>query len=312
MAQTRTAKGTNASKTNGTALTVSGVAATAGTALVVGIAWEDNTQGDKPVIKWGNRELRYIVDSEQQRGDTIVRLYRTRIKNSKTKDVTATWANAVDARAMFVTEITEGSRKDVVAGRGESSTTSPATSTPAAAPDSTVANTLQIGAFASLGPTSDPAATAGAGHSLGQRVGTTGGGAGSNITLQETFEILTAVGAVRSTLTLTTARAVASTVCAFRAVQTYTVRATSHIPWKVNGMSNRVQFIVQDETPTDVFVVELPVEVFEILTDQQVTDYIAAAAQWYTDVIESENDREDPDSTIETRLATFDNDTVTL
>lgn len=309
MAQTRTAKGTNASKTNGTALTVSGVQGTAGTALVVGIAWEDNVQGDKPELKWGNRVLKFVVGSERQRGDTIVRQYKTRVKTNKTKDMTATWANAVDARAMFVTEITEGSKVDVQNENDAASTTAPATG-PAVTP--TVANTISIAAFAVIGPTSDAAATAGAGHTIGQRVGTTGGGAASNITLQETFEILTAIGNVRATLTLTTARAYAANIVAYRAVETYTIFNTFHKPWKVYSDSNVVVLQIEDAAQTHIFDVQIPVEIFEILSDAQVSDYVASAAQWYTDLTESENDREDPDTDVETRLATFENDEVIL
>lgn len=310
MAQTRVPKGTNSSKTSGTALTVSGVQPAAGSTLVVAVAWEDEGQSDKPTIKWGNRELKYVIGSEAQRGDTVVRQYKTRVKVGKAKDVTVTWQNAKTTRCMFVTEITEASKVDAVQINDGPSTLAPGTG---AAVQTTVANTIHIAAFAIIGPSTDAVPTANIGHTLGQRVGTSGGGAASNITLIETYEILPAsLVNVRSTLTLLTSRAYCANIAAYSAVETYTIASTEHIPWKVTGMSNRVRFNVEDSGNNPVFVVELPTEVFEILTDQQVTDFVRSAALWYTDVAESENDKEDPDIEIETRLGAFDNDTVVI
>lgn len=310
MAQSRTAKGTTSSKTSGTTLTLSGIACDVGSTLVVVVAWKDGGQSDKPTIKFGNKDLKFVTGSEASTGDTFIREYRKKIRKAKTRDISITWTNAKAARCMFATQITEASKKDVNAGRGQTAQTTPATSTPGAAPNTTVANTIQIAGFAIRGPSTDATGTAGAGHTAGQRVGTTGAPPASNITLQETYEILTATGAARSTVTLTTARDVASTVVAYKASQTYTVGRTYYQPYDGHPNMESVVFVMEDETNAEVFAIHLQREEFEEATDQEVSDRIQADCQWWDAKVRDSAPSPDftPDATFDTRVASFEND----
>jgi len=306
----RTGKGTAATKSSGRTLTVTGVSVTPGSTLVVGIAWENDNAGEKPTLTRGNKDFKYVSGSEQQQGDTLVRFYKKRIKKGGSKDIVATWPTALTARAMFLTEITEASAKDVQQSNGNASGTSPATGP---AVTSTVADTISIAAFASLGPTNDAAATAGAGHTLGQRVGTSGAPPLSNITLQETYEILSATGNIRATLSLTTAREVAATIVAFAASETYTIVRAEYYGWDSSPEAESVRFTVTPSSGTG-FTVVLPRREFEELTDAQVSDYIANQCQWHADkVVDSAPSPDfEPDATFNTRVASFVNDTVVV
>lgn len=311
MAITRTAKGTNASKSSGVALTVSSVSANAGSLLVVGIAWEEDNVGEKPTIKWGNRDLKYIPGSEATRGDTIVRLYRTRVKKNVTKDMTATWPTALTARAMFVTMLKESSVTDGVQTNSGASTINLATG---ASFDASVDDTISIAAFATLGPSDDLQGVAGLGHSLGQRVGTSGGGSASNVTIQETYEILTVLGGVRATLTLTTGRPYCCSIAAFKSSQIYTVNRAYYQPWDSHPSHESVVFVMEDESNTEVFQVLVDREEFESMTDTEVEDLIAEKCQWYDAKIRDNAPSPDfvPDAAFNTRVTSFENDVVVI
>lgn len=315
MVQTRTAKGTASSKTSGTTLTLSAVTCDVGSTLVVGVAWKDGGNSDKPTVKFGNKDMKFVTGSEEVTGDTVVRQYRKKIrKGGKARDISITWTNAKLARCMFATQITEASVKDVQAGRNDTAATTPATSTPAAAPDSNVANTIQVAAFAARGPNTDTAATAGAGHTIGQRVGTVGAPPASNITLQETYEALTAVGAVRSTITLTTARDTAQNVVAFKASQTYTVSRAYYQPYDGHPQHEVVVFVLEDEAGDEVFQTQIDRETFEDMTDQEVTDQLARDCQWFDSKERDSAPSPDfvPDGAFNTRVSSFVNDTVVV
>lgn len=308
MAITRTAKGTAQSKAANTTLTISNVSLTAGQLLLVGIAYE--TDAALNSVQWGSRNMKLVADSAATQGDTRVRLYRARVRDTATRDVVATWAANMSARAMFATAIDEASIKDVgstaVFAAG---TTAPNTGT---AVTTTAADTIAIAAFASGGPSGDTAGTAAEGHTLGQRVGTTGGGAATNVTIQETFEILSATGDCRASMTGATGRIWACSIVALSAVDTYTITGSYHRPWQVYSDSDKVVFQVEDGATDRVFDVPIPTRLFEIMTNAEVTDFVAAAASWHADVVQSENDLESPDTTIETRAATFELDTFTI
>lgn len=308
MAITRTAKGTAQSKAATTSLTISSVSLTAGDLLVVGIGYETDFALNS--VQWGSRSMKLVADSAATQGDTRVRIYRIKVRDTASRDVVATWAGNMSARAMFATAITEASIKDVGSTATHAAgTTAPNTGT---AVTSTVADTISIAAFVSGGPSGDTAGTAGDGHTLGQRVGTTGGAAGTNVTIQETYEILSATGDVRASMTGATGRIWACSIAAFNAVDTYKIFNTYHRPWKVSGSSDVVVIEVENGATSHVFDVHIPTRIFEIMTDAEVSDYVAAQASWHADVVESENDLETPDTTIETRLATFELDTFTI
>lgn len=309
MAISRTAKGTNESKAATASLSVNNVTIDAGTTIYVGIVFF--AAANNPEIKWGNKKLVRDKTNEQTNPTDNFRtqLYKGRVKNTKARDVVATWGTSTPgARAMFVTQVDEASHEDVSVVNDNNNSTTPNTSS---AGTSTVADTISIALFGSNGPSGDTQGTAGLGHTLGQRVGTTGGADTTNLTIQETFEILSATGTVRASLSGVTARDWANLIVAYKG-DVYTVSSTFHRPWKVYSNSNLVVFEVQDPGSTHVFNVLLPTEAFEMLTDAQVTEYIKAGVMWYADVEDAENDLETADSDIETRLAGFDNDTVTI
>lgn len=308
MAITRTAKGTAQSKASNTSLTISNVSLNAGDLLVVGVGYETDFALNS--VQWGNRDLRLVADSPATQGDTRVRIYRARVKNTDTRDVVATWAGNMSARAMFATALTEVSKKDVGSTNTHAAgTTAPNTGT---AVTSTVADTISIAAFVSGGPSTDTVGTVGNGHTSGQRVGTTGGGAATNVTIHETFEILSSTGNIRASKTGATGRIWANSIVAFRAVDTFTIVGSYHRPEKVHPSRNVVVFQIENGATSRVDDVHIPTELFLAMTDQEVTDYLSAQAVREAEIVESENDLELPDTDIETRAATFENDTFTV
>lgn len=207
---TRTALGTATSKTSGTTLALASVAMKSGASLVVGVAY-DTGQG-APVVTWGNRTLSQIVTRSQSGAATALFLLR-HINEDRTRTITCAWSGAITAKAMFATQVQGVKIQDVDAGAAEASTADPTTGTAAT---STQPDTIQIAAFGSQGPSTDTLGTIGEGHTAGQRAGTTGAPPASNVTIQETYEILTATGDVRATQTTATARTWANVILAIK------------------------------------------------------------------------------------------------
>lgn len=301
MAITRTAKGTAQSKAANTTLQISNVALNAGDLLIVGLGYEtDFALND---VQWGSRSLNIVANSGATQGDTRVRLYRARVRDTATRNIVATWAGNISARAMFATAITEASVKDVGStATFASGTTAPNTGT---AVTSTVADTISIAAFVSGGPSTDTAGTAGDGHTLGQRVGTTGGAAGTNVTIQETFEILSATGDVRASLSGATGRIWACSIAAFHARETFTVKTAVHDRWGTHGQD--VRFVLED-TKGQRHQVFLDKILFDGATDQQVTDALVRRAAWVFGGASGQT--LETDATRDTRIATFVNDVI--
>jgi len=303
VAITRTALGTASSKAATTSLTLTNVTLDEGDFLVVGVAYETDAAIDS--VKWGGKELR--LSKGQTQGDTRVRLYQKRIRKSATKDITITWAANMSARAMFAVKLTEVGRKDVEQGNSQTATTSPATGS---AVTSTVADTISIAAFASLGPSGDTPGTAGAGHTLGQRDGTTGAPPASNVTIQETYEILSATGNVRATMTGATSRDWANVIVAYRASQTFTVDRALYVSHDAYPHAESVHLVIHDESGTG-FTIVIPREDFENLTDAEVEDWIKRECVWWADKQIDQEVSPDftPDATFNTRVASFVDDT---
>lgn len=207
---TRTAKGTATSKTSGTSLAVNSVAMVAGDAMVVGVVY-DTGQG-APTVAWGNRNLSQIQLQTESGAATAIFLLR-HINNAATRNVVATWAGNITAKAMFVTAISGVKIQDVSQSAGQAATTDPATGT---AVTSTQPDTISIAAFGHQGPPSDTVGTVGSGHTSGQRAGTSGAPPASNVTIHETFEILSATGSVRATKTGATSRSWANVILAVK------------------------------------------------------------------------------------------------
>lgn len=210
MAIIRTAKGTAQSKSAGTTLTISSVALNEGDLLIVGICFESDAAFTD--IKWGNRKLKPVKGTVFTQGDTRTRMFRAKIGVNDTRNIVATWAGTMSARVMIASSITGAIALDVSGGQGQASGTALDTTDVGT---STVADTISIALFGTAAPSGDTPGTAGSGHTLGQRIGTTGGGAATNVTLQETYEILNSTGTIQATLTLSTARLSANSIAAF-------------------------------------------------------------------------------------------------
>lgn len=214
MAITRTTKGTAQSKAANTGLQIANVSMIEGDLLLVGLCFE--TDAALNTVKWGNRSLKPVGNTNFVRGDTRTRMYRAIAGTTATRNLDATWAANMSARCMIAVSISGARALDLSGGQDQASGTSLDTTNVGA---STIADTISIAFFGTGGPSGDAQGTAGSGHTLGQRIGTTGAGAGSNVTLQETFEILTATGVIQSTLTLSTARISANSIAAFAATK---------------------------------------------------------------------------------------------
>ena len=80
----------------------------------------------------------------------------------------------------------------------------------------TAADTIHIAAFGSRGPSSDTVGSVDVGHTSGQRVGTTGTPPVSNVTIHETWELLTSTGNCRSHKTGATSRDWSNIIMALR------------------------------------------------------------------------------------------------
>jgi hypothetical protein len=212
MAPSRIAKGTKSAKASGTLLELVGVSLDNSSALVVGVAYVTG-QGE-PTVKWGsNRTLRRVSGLPVQSGMECGIWVLSRIRYADTRPVKAIWDAAIGAKAMFVTELRNAHLKNVGQFNTQVATTDPATGT---AVTTTAGDTIHIAAFGSKGPSSDVAGTAGVGHTLGQRAGTVGAPPVSNVTIQETYEILSETGNCRATMTGATERDWANCIVAFK------------------------------------------------------------------------------------------------
>lgn len=309
-------KGSNSSKADGalgvSTLAVNDVGIEAGNTIKAAVIFW-STAGN-PTIKYGNKTLRRDKTNEFGVGGFRVQLYKARVKNTKVPadglDVVAAWGTETPgARAIIVFEDNEASLEDVSVVNDNTNSTTPNTSS---AGDSTVANTLSIALFGSNGPSTDVVNSVNLGHTSLARVGTTGGLDDTNLTLQVTYELLTAIGVVRGSLTVATARDWANLIVAYKSVDTYTITNTYHRPWKTYPGADVAIFEVENSSSVRVDDILIPRGVIEQLTDAQVTEYIAAELVRESDIVTAENEKETADSTLETRLATFENDTVTI
>ena len=200
MAIVRTAKGTATDKSSALSMTVASVQIPKDTSMVVGVGY-DAGEGN-PTMTWGNRvrQPRVVQNALGVRCSLFV------IFNNgatRTNDVVVEWdTTAPTAKAMFVTQIDEVRHRDYTATNSGSTTTP----TSGALVSTTYAEQYLTGLFVSEGPSGDTAGTPVLGYTSGQRAGTTGGAAISNITIHETFKITTATEDTRSRKTGATAR----------------------------------------------------------------------------------------------------------
>ena len=310
MAQSITAKGTNSSKADTTSLSVNNVTITGGRAIYVGVVFF--AAAGNPDIQWGNKELRRDKTNEHATAGFRTQLYKAYVRTTRTLDVVCTWGTSTPgARAMVVMEVDEASLEDVSVVNDNNSSTTPNTSS---AGDSTVANTLSIALFGSNGPIDDAQGTAGLGHTLDQRAGTTGGGATTNLTIQSTYEILTAIGVVRASLAVTTARDWANLIVAYKSSDTYTIEDAYYVPYDGNPSSEAVIFVIKDSSGVSKYQTHIPREQFQNMTDQEVTDRIMDEATWWANKVAGDAPSPDfqPDTAFNTRVSGFINDTFII
>ena len=263
MAVTRIAKGTGSSKTNGATLTLSDISLDHGAMLVVGLGYDD-AQGHPTSVTWGNRQLVRKTNRNPGGYDIAMSMWVIPyVKKPNTRDLVATWAAAIDERAMFATQLMGAGRIDDRMGNNDAVGT--------AAPGTTATVTLTtdqdfaLCAFVSQGPSRDAPGTAeikDAGSFVvatsGQRAGTAGAPPLSNVTIQETYLHLTATDATEGRLQDATARLWVSAILAVR-ISEFTSRGISpsdlinvdqlfedHVPslnvadalWRFNGDSD--------------------------------------------------------------------------
>lgn len=178
------------------------------------------TASEHPTLAFGSRTMIEVPLSsiiELNSGIQTIN-YRAVIGGSNSRTPTFTWSNNANARACYFTEVAGAGAKDVGSTKADTSTTAPATGSIVT---TTSAETFHLASFGANGPSTDTAATANLGHTIGQRAGTSGGAAASNVTIQETFESLSATGDCRATLTATTARRWANSIVAYAGQSEY-------------------------------------------------------------------------------------------
>ena len=309
MAQAFTSKGTAQSKADTASLSINDVQITGGQS--VGVAVIFFAAANNPEIKWGNKTLTRDKTNTQENptDDFRVQLYRGRVRNTRTRNVVATWGTSTPgARAMIAFQMDEASEEDVSVVNDNNNSTTPNTSS---AGDSTVANTLSIALFGSNGPSTDTAGTANLGHTLGPRVGTSGGGDLTNLTLQLTYEILTAIGVVRSSLSGVTARDWANLIVAYKSTQTFTVGTAYYAAFDGYPAAETVVFRIEDQSAVEKFEVHIDREEFEGMTDTEVENRIRDKCVWWAGKQISNEPSPDfePDTAFNTRVTSFETDT---
>lgn len=204
MAIVRTAKGTATDKTGYAYLTISDIEVTSKASLLVCLAYDDSAS--EPVVRWGNRRLKR-VRHRQANGVACSIFQFFRRKNTATRDLDVDWSTgtAPTAKAVTASQYTEVAPSDQAESGVQTASTTPG-SGPAPLLTNTYTTDLFFSAFGSEGPVEDDVGTPQNGFLAGQRAGTTGGVADSNITVQEIYRIPDAIISERARLTGTTAR----------------------------------------------------------------------------------------------------------
>lgn len=189
MAQTRTAKGTAAAKSAGTQLTLPDVSMVGGDIIIVTIVW-DITQSSNPLsVKYGGNYLSSQIVGETMNGKWRMRTYAEIINNTRQTDVDVEWPTENGPRLMSVTSIHQGGKPAYDDSNENLAST---VSTSGAQEPIKHITTLTIAHHVTNGPIGDNIGSSSTGNTLGQRIGTSGDADTSNITMQETYEIIQA------------------------------------------------------------------------------------------------------------------------
>lgn len=209
MAITRTAKGTATSKTAGN-LTLSNVSVTAGATLVV--CWNCDTT-IIPTISYDGVNLTDAISTTYGIGGILSAgiAYLSNVTGG-TGDLVMGTSTTAKAMAAIQLDSLAASPLDKTVSDGGNSTTpsSGATATTAQADE------ILIGAIGTNGPSGDAAGSWSNSFTAGQRDGTTGGAALTNVTISEGYRIVTATGAYTAAKTSITSRRWAALIATFK------------------------------------------------------------------------------------------------
>ncbi len=205
---TRTASGGASSKTSSTTLTQF-ITAAAGSSLVVTSAVQDGTIGVSAVA-WNGATFT-SQNGFSGSGITCDIWVANNVPAGTNVLMTVTYTAAVVAKAFAVSEISGWPSGSAVVDRNLLPTPGGAGGTSVNADSgltatTTDANEYLAGNVSVNGPTGDGAPTWLNSFSAGQRLGTTGGGAASNCTVNEGFRIVSATAQYKAAATLATSR----------------------------------------------------------------------------------------------------------
>lgn len=96
-------------------------------------------------------------------------------------------------------------------------------------------------------------------------------------------------------------------------MSTYTLSRACHRRWDTDTDANRVCFSIKDSDGTEVFEVRITRKVFDMLTDQQVTDYITWCCEWHKRrKVDGDVSSPTVDATLNTRIGGFIGDEITV
>lgn len=191
MAQTFTAKGTAVAKASGTTLTIPNLSMTGGDTLTVTIGYQSTDNAGAATLEYGgNNLLNDLVEGKTfTTGGFRMRTYSTIIQNTKTRDLDLTFSTATAARLMVASSQTQAGKVNVT---NDTENIAATLSTTGGAQPIDHITTINMGYHMTNGPAGDNTGSSSTGHTLGQRVGTTGDTDTSNITIQETYKIIVA------------------------------------------------------------------------------------------------------------------------
>lgn len=187
MAQTRTAKGTIASKTSGTTLTIPNISMIGGDAIIIAVGWDSSVSANPGSVQYAGRDLDFVEGKTT--GTWRCRVYQKLVYNTKTRDAEVIWPTANTTKVMIATSIHQASKWNLTGDNENLANTASHTGLAVAIDH---INTLHMGFHMTNGPSGDLIGTSSTGHTLGQRVGTTGDADTTNVTLQETYKIIEA------------------------------------------------------------------------------------------------------------------------
>lgn len=209
-ALSRTARGTANSKASGSTLTLS-VTAAAGSSLIVSITDIASTVSS---VAWNGASFSQDVTASVSSASVHIWSAHN-VPAGTAQTMTVTWTLAIAARGVTVSEISGWAGQGVLdqtAGNTGSSVNADSGLTAT----TTDANEYLAGAIGVNGPTGDAAPTWLNSFSAGQRDGTTGGAAGTNATIDEGFQIVTATAQYKAAATLGTSRSWAAAIATYK------------------------------------------------------------------------------------------------